>query len=107
MKITRQRHRDGFTLIEMLIVLAITSMMIISVKISTPTNHPTTVDMMIFISMMQAVANNKIHDIKLNNVFYNSYHPNHAFARSYTQQFDTFEVVFHIGRGYYALQKRK
>lgn len=106
MKTTRQKHRRGYALIEVIVVLMISigSIHIISRSISP--SPLTIVDAQIFTMMMKAIHTNSSQPIYVNNRQMNTYHPTHAFSKSFTIKFDSFEVTFYIGRGYYAIKKR-
>lgn len=105
MKTTKQKHRNGFMLIEVIVSLLIAMTSIMMIRYTAINQQASRVDMSVFISMMQAVAKNEAQPIVIDHKSYNIYYPTHAFSRSYTQKFDTFTIVFHIGRGYYAIKK--
>lgn len=106
MRISKQKNRKAYTLVEMLMVI------IISITFITTFNSVQTIhsfhhiDAQIFSMMMKTISHHQSQDIVLDNVVINRYHPQFSFSRSYTYHFDRYQVVFHIGRGYYAIQKR-
>lgn len=106
MKITKLKHRNGYALIEVIVVLIISLWSIILIV---PTkivfdNH--VIDSQIFTSMMKAIHTNTMQPITVNGLEINSYHPNHAFSKSYTYKTKSLDITFFIGRGYYAIEKR-
>ncbi len=107
MRILKQKNRKAFTLIEMLVVLIIAISMITTFNTVQSIHSLHHIDAQIFTSMMKAISHHSPQDIVLDNVIINRYHPQFSFSRSYTYDYDHYHIVFHIGRGYYAIQKRK
>lgn len=94
-------------LIEVIAILLIAITSITMINSTTQYHQSVIADMSVFISMMNAITYNRAQAVVIEDKVYNTYYPTHAFARSYTHHFRNFTIVFHIGRGYYAIKKRE
>jgi type II secretory pathway pseudopilin PulG len=105
MKTIKLRNHNGYTLIEVIIVLMISfsTLVIILPIVFFSSLH--VIDATIFSSMMRAIHTNQPQDIVIDQQVINTYYPNHSFSRSYVYKLDSFRITFYIGRGYYAIKK--
>jgi prepilin-type N-terminal cleavage/methylation domain-containing protein len=106
MKITKLKPRNGYTLIEMIVVLVISLTSVTLFKYPQQSNELFVIDALIFTNMMNSISLNKPIAISYQDQLLNTYYPTHAFAISYTKHIKNIELVFHIGRGYYVIKKR-
>lgn len=106
MKTLKRKHRKGYTLIEILVTLSIFFVSLTILPTSYQVNEHFILDAHVFANMMKAVALNKPIKIEYQNKELNTFHPTHAFGRSYTHQIGQIEIIFYIGRGYYAIKRR-
>lgn len=106
MTILKPKSREAFTLIEMLIVIVISISIMTTFSSIEKTHSLHHIDAQIFSSMMKAISLHESQDIILDNKIINQYHPQFSFSRSFTYDYAHLQIVFHIGRGYYAIQKR-
>lgn len=106
MKTTKQKHRKGYALIEVILVLMISLWSIIFIV---PTNSPSSmhiVDAQVFSAMMKSIHTNSPQAIYVKDKEVNTYLPSHAFSKSFTFSIESYQITFYIGRGYYAIKKR-
>lgn len=106
MKTTKLKHRKGYALIEVMIVLIIS---LWSIIIIAPTSSPSSihiVDAQVFSAMMKSIHTNSPQPIYVKDKEVNKYLPSHAFSKSFTLNIESYQITFYIGRGYYAIKKR-
>jgi Tfp pilus assembly protein PilV len=106
MKTIKQKPRKGYALIEVIVVLMISLWSIIAIAPSKPLSTISIIDAQIFTMMMKSIHSNSPQPIYVRDQQINTFHPNHAFSKSFTFNIESFQVTFYIGRGYYAIKKR-
>jgi prepilin-type N-terminal cleavage/methylation domain-containing protein len=106
MKTSKLKLRKGYSMIEILVVLSISLVSLTMIKLPQSLSHQFIMDAHIFSNMMKSIYLNESIQIIYQNHHLNTFHPTHAFARSYTKQIGNIEIVFYIGRGYYAIKRR-
>jgi len=106
MKIIKPNYRKGTTMIEVMLVLAISLWSIIMIVPFYTHSRLHVIDSQVFSSMMKAIHMNSLQPIIINGIEINAYHPNHAFSKSTTINIEDIQLTFFIGRGYYAIKKR-
>jgi hypothetical protein len=104
MRTTKQKLRKGSTLIELLVVLIISLFSISLIKPLMEVNHLFIIDAHIFASMMKSISSNESISISFQNQHLNTFYPHHTFSHSYTKHLKRVEIIFYIGRGYYAIK---
>lgn len=106
MKIIKPKLRKGYALIEVIVVLMISLWSITAIIPSKSLSTISIIDAQIFTMMMKSIHLNSPQPIYVNNEQINTFHPNHAFSKSFTFSIESFQITFYIGRGYYAIKKR-
>jgi hypothetical protein len=106
MKIIKLKPRSGTTMIEMMMVLIIALFSITLIKPLSSHSHDFIMDAYIFSQMMKSISVHEPMPIAFKGHYLNTYHPTHAFSHSYTKHIEGSDIIFYIGRGYYAIKKR-
>lgn len=106
MKTIKLKPRSGTTMIEIMIVLIISLSSITFIQPLSTHTHEFIIDAHIFHSMMKSISIHEPIPIVFQGQYLNTYHPTHAFSHSYTKHIDGSDIIFYIGRGYYAIKKR-